>query len=153
MADFEIRLDVPLVCQNRSRSCWYAAACMVSYYREAGPRPGLKDVWDDNRRLMPDQIDRLIQAENLSVFPHPVTGRFSGPDLYAALLRVGPLWCGGKWYGNGHVIVLTGVDSNYVYFNDPEPMGEGTKDEREPISWFNDNLAWSMKNSILFRAF
>ena len=55
------------------------------------------------------------------------------------------------WFGYGHVIVLTGVDGDHVYFNDPEPMGEGTLDRRESIAWFNNNLLWELQNSILYR--
>src|SRR5690348_4477784 len=31
--------------QHGFMACWYASACMVAYYREAGPRLGLPEKW------------------------------------------------------------------------------------------------------------
>lgn len=152
MASYKVRLDVPLVPQARNMSCWYASACMVAYFREAGPRLGLPDVWDANTGLSFGAVANLAKVEGLSVFPQPNVGRFSGADLYAALKQAGPLWCAGMWYGFGHAIVLTGVDGNKVYFNDPAPVDKGMKNKKETVDWFNKKLLWSLKNGILYRA-
>lgn len=147
MADFKVQLDVPLVEQKKNMSCWYASACMVAYYREAGPRLGLPDVWKANTGLSFGAVDNLAKAEGLSVFPHPNVGKFSAADIYAALKQAGPLWCAGLWYGFGHCIVLTGTDGKNVIFNDPA----GDKNKKETVDWFNKKLLWSLKNSLLYR--
>src|SRR5215217_3459658 len=49
-----IKLQVPLVKQHASMECWYAAACMVAYFRRPGPRLGLPKKWEANQGISVD---------------------------------------------------------------------------------------------------
>ena len=95
MANLKFRMDVPLVPQARNSSCWYASACMVSYYREAGPRLGLPKVWQENNGISLAEESALARNEGLVAWPLPKSKKFSEADVYAALKQAGPLWTGG----------------------------------------------------------
>ena len=58
-----IRLEVPRVAQDRSMDCWYAAACMVSYYFRPGPRLGLPKTWAANKGIGPTRFADLAATE------------------------------------------------------------------------------------------
>ena len=133
----EIRLDVPLLAQSRSMSCWYAAICMVSYYWEAGPRLGSPQLYAANQGITPTQFRDLARSENL-VQLNSASHDFSAASLIATVRTYGPIWSDGDWYGPAHAIVVTGAsdqgDGNgTVYLNDPDRgrAREGT------IEWFN----------------
>jgi Papain-like cysteine protease AvrRpt2 len=139
-----IKLDVPLVAQARSMSCWYAAACMVSYYFRAGPRLGLPAKWMANKGITPNDFIALAEAEGLEPLPEPRVpptpaspAAHNGGSLYAALRTHGPIWCAGYWYGPGHVIVLTGIDGSTIYLNDPD----GGVEKTATVPWFNAKVA------------
>ncbi len=132
----EIKLDVPKVAQQLSMSCWYAAACMVSYYYAAGPRQGLPKVWTQNGGITPDQLKDLAKVEGL-LFLNSKTHTFTAASLIATVSKYGPIWCAGFWYGPAHAIVVTGVDdtgNGTVFLNDP---GGGVA-KTGTIRWFND---------------
>ena len=44
-------LNVPIVHQTTPYSCWYAAACMVAYYRVAGPRLGVPAAYAKSDKI------------------------------------------------------------------------------------------------------
>lgn len=152
MTEFRIRLDVPLVPQMRNKSCWYAAACMVSYYREAGPRPGLSTTWQEDTGVDRPRKAALARNEDLEVYPLPIARTFTNQTLYEALNTVGPLWADGDWFDSTpHVIVVTGIDGDTVYFNDPAPTNSGVKDHTMSLAEFNRDLFWGHNNSLLCR--
>ena len=152
MAHLKFRMDVPLVPQARNSSCWYASACMVSYYREAGPRLGLPKVWQENNGISLSEESALARNEGLVAWPLPKSKKFSEADVYATLKQAGPLWAGGDWDGDGmHVVVLTGIEGGKIYYNDPWPVDKGRKNDSRPISWLNKWLDWKDSNAILYR--
>ena len=133
----EIRLSVPLVAQSRSMSCWYAAACMVNYYWEAGPRLGLPDAWAANTGITPAQQRDLARNENLRRV-NSADHEFTANTLISTVRSYGPIWADGDWYGPAHAIAVTGASTEgegggTVYLNDPDGgvAKEGT------IAWFN----------------
>ncbi len=66
----------------------------------------------------------------------PSRNIYSSKDLFKLLQKEGPLWCAGNWYGSGHVIVLTGIDSGQVFLNDPD----GGQRKSGTLAWFNSSL-------------
>lgn len=141
-----IKLQVPLVKQIRSMECWYASACMVAYYRVAGPRLGLPEVWKANTGISPADFVRLAKNEGLKPIKLP-TPKWTLENTEATLFTHGPLWCAGYWYGVPHVIVLTGVDEKTVYINDPN----GPARRFETTDWFNSKLAWTVRNCVMYQ--
>lgn len=138
----ELRYDVPLVAQREGFSCWYASACMVAYHFEAGPRLGLPDVYAANRVLKFDSeiVDfaRNEGLERLGSANHD----FTPTTLIQNLSYWGPIFAGCTWKGYGHAVVITGCSSEgegggTVYYNDPEPVGVGTKDDKVSLENFN----------------
>lgn len=152
MAHMNFRMDVPLVPQARNSSCWYASACMVSYYREAGPRLGLPKVWQDNTGISLDKMSALARNEGLVAFPLPTSKTFTEATIFAALKKAGPLWAAGNWDDEGnHIVVLTGIHDGKVYYNDPWPVDGGIKGDSRPISWLNKWLEWDGDHTMLYR--
>jgi hypothetical protein len=147
-------LDVPLVGQVQAMDCWYAAACMVAYYQEAGPRLGLPRAWVADRGVASTAFARLAAVEGLIPVPLP-SGAHAATnyDIFGWLVNHGPLWAAGDWYGFGHVIVITGIEGDTVHINDPDDQQGGDDGRRatETITWFNDHLWWDVAGSLMYK--
>ena len=63
------------------------------------------------------------------------------------LKQVGPLWCAGIWYGVGHIVVLTGIDNQTVFINDPDC---GVK-KTGSVTWFNQKLCNTIDGCLMFK--
>lgn len=142
-----VRLDVPLVHQQKTMSCWYASACMVAYFREAGPRLGIPDRWVANSGIGLADFVLLAKNEGLVAINSP-SAALTEQQLEVMLRNYGPLWCAGQWDGVGHIVVLTGVDSGNVYINDPNPaVGKRV----ETIAWFNQKLDNHVPGCLMYK--
>ena len=131
----EVKLNVPVVAQKLEYSCWYAAACMVSYYYRAGPRQGLPQTWIANEGISPGDLTKLAQVEGL-LFLNSASHEFTPASLIATISKRGPIWAAGRWFKDPHAIVVTGADDKNdgtVYFNDPD---QGVR-KSDTIEWFN----------------
>lgn len=138
-------LDVPLVGQRKNSdgtwlmlekgneglqphgdmACWYAAACMVSYYRRPGPRRGLPKLWLKDQGLPPASIIDLAKAEGLIPLDRPEHDEDTAEWLATHLKTYGPIWASGAFRGVAHVIVVTGVQDAVVFYNAPwEPAAK-----------------------------
>lgn len=132
----ELKLNVHNIPQRRGNTCWYAAACMVCLYTgRQGPRQGLPEKWAANEPTGFAENQKLAQVEGLLRLDS-ATHEFSPASLIATLGKHGPIMAGGRWYGNGHMIVVTGANdagSGNVYLNDPDKgvVKTGT------VDWFN----------------
>jgi hypothetical protein len=117
---------LPLKHGHGFNACWYAAACMVAYYHEAGPRFGLPDVWAKDLGLDFREISSLAKEEGLQTVPRP-QGDLNGDAWISLLKKHGPIWAAGKFGAGGalHAIVITGVRDGIVLYNDPwEPAAK-----------------------------
>jgi len=131
-----IQLKVPLVTQMATMECWYASACMVAYFRVAGPRLGLPAKWVANEGIGLADFVRLAQTEGLKSILTPASN-LTSQQLEVILRNNGPIWCAGHWDGVPHIVVLTGVDGQKVYINDPNPAKRARV---ETLAWFNQKL-------------
>jgi ABC-type bacteriocin/lantibiotic exporter with double-glycine peptidase domain len=141
-----IKLKVPLVYQRETMECWYASACMVAYYRRPGPRLGLPEKWQANRGITPADFVELAKAEGLRAVRFP-SGRMTEADLTTLLKDCGPLWCAGRWDGVPHIVVLTGVEDDKVFVNDPSPY-QGAR--VESLSWFDHRLDRQVSGCLMY---
>ena len=135
------KLTVPLQAQKMNSTCWHASASMIWGYSQkktgrAGPMDTLTKKWEINQTITPPEFINLAEKVGLIKVPN-VTKIHSESSLEVLLRQWGPLWCAGHWYGVGHIIVLTGVDTGIVHLNDPD----GGKPKMGSIDWFNDKLA------------
>ncbi|MCK5895613.1 MAG: hypothetical protein KAG20_02345 [Cocleimonas sp.] len=138
-------LKVPLKAQEKSNTCWHAAAYMLWLYSQgrtgrAGPMHSLDKKWSNNKGVAPSDFIRL--AKNVGLLPLSDTMNaclesYSAEMLEGFLKEHGPIWCAGYWYGLPHIIVLTGVANNMVYLNDPD---KGVA-KIGSLIWFNNKLA------------
>jgi hypothetical protein len=120
-------------------ACWYASACMVSYFFHAGPRLGLPDIWMADAGLSVDDLPKLAKAEGLLAIPMP-PGALTPATIYVSLTLFGPIWAAGRYLDGsptaGHAVVITGVKGNEILYNDPwEPQKKS-----KPAAWFDANL-------------
>lgn len=147
-------LDVPVVGQVRSMDCWYAAACMVAYYQEAGPRLGLPREWNADSGIVEQDFPRLAAVEGLEPVPLP-TGAHTATnwDIFRWLVQYGPIWAVGDWYGFGHAIVLTGIENDTLHINDPDDQQGGGDGRRgtETVAWFNSHLFWDWDRCLMYK--
>jgi ABC-type bacteriocin/lantibiotic exporter with double-glycine peptidase domain len=141
-----VKLDVPLVTQQRSMSCWYASVCMVAYYRVQGPRLGIPERWEANHGIQIRDFVTLAMNEGLLAIRAPVAN-LTEQQLEVFLRNNGPIWCAGRWDGVPHIVVLTGVDRGNVYINDPSPS-RGRR--AETLAWFNSRLDRHVPNCMMY---
>ncbi len=147
-------LNVPHIHQDEPTNCWYAAACMLAFYRSPGPRLGLPQVSHGNvSALGPSKFAELAMSEGLQAVSN--AGRvWTLAEIESALRKYGPLWCAGKWQKINHVIVITGVGTytknrlhSVLKINDPAYPAprEGA------IDWFNNNLSKNIAHPMLYK--
>ncbi len=137
----ELRLDVPLLAQEKSMCCWHTSAMMIWLYWQGksgrqGPMNTVIPVYNDNTGLAVSAQAFITLAGKTGLNRLPSKNTYSNDDLLALLKAQGPLWCAGTWYGFGHVIVLTGVSNGQVYLNDPD---RGVR-KTGTLTWFNQKL-------------
>ena len=135
-----VKLKVPLVAQTKNMSCWNASAQMIWYWSQSqtqrsGPMNTLGDKFTENNGVQVEDFIKL--AKTVGMMPLPDQDSYTEKKLEALLRANGPIWCAGFWFGFGHIVVLTGVDTGKIFFNDPDQgkAKEGT------IAWFNEKLA------------
>ena len=148
----KIKLDVPLVAQGKPNSCWNASAFMIWQYSQGktgrqGPMMSHPVAYDraDVSGITPQEFVTL--AKNVGMKALPLQNTYTDKDLYKFLSANGPLWCAGYWFGFGHIIVLTGVDSGTIFFNDPD----GGVAKEGIISWFNSKLASGIEGCLMYK--
>lgn len=142
-----VMLNVPMVYQDTTMSCWYASACMVAYYHEAGPRLGLPQNYMNNTGITAQEFIKLAKVEGFSGV-YPLASTITAIQLETYLRRRGPLWAAGMWNGFPHIIVITGVKTDTVYINDPDPSyGRATR----TLDWFNRKLCKNLPNCLMYK--
>ena len=171
-----IVLDVPFVTQlgfgnpanlkNDHSGCWYAMACMIGGFFEAGPRLGVPHLYQagygsladgtathGHRVLNPGTADEalFLSNEDLDRVSPPAGNRWGAEALAMLLRRHGPIgfyWiktAGGATYG--HASVLIGIDAGTVVYHDPENGPRSTM----PLAEFNRLLYWDCPTVMLRR--
>lgn len=149
----QISFDVPLVAQEKDFNCWHASANMVWQYwqahgKGAGPMNTLPAAYAaaNHSGIGPADFVNLAEKVGLSALAPTPT---DGAALASALQQHGPLWAAGFWFGPGHVIVLTGIDTtaNTVHFNDPD---QGVK-KQGAIDWFFSKLAKDCAGCLMYK--
>ncbi len=150
----DIVLDVPFVTQvnigghinaglgrTERMGCWYAASCMLGYYRETGPRLGVPAQYvkpdgspqgaDAQGNIQPLGMNAnyatLAQNEGLTSIPLPADNRWTCDKLAEILRDCGPCYMRTKVFSaagahvGGHILVLVGSkpSNNTVVIHDP----------------------------------
>jgi len=133
-------LNVPVVAQPSSDTCWHASSEMIWLYWQGqtgrqGPMNTISDNYVNNRGVNPTQFVTLAEKVGLKK-----VGKFdnflSAAAIEEMLSKYGPLWCAGGWYGPKHIIVLTGISGDTIYVNDPD----GGRKKIQNVAWFNLKL-------------
>ena len=131
---------VPLVAQTTPMSCWHASALMLWYYWQGvtsrqGPMNTLANNYLNDTGVHTHEFADLASKVGLKRvsqhYPY-----YNSLMLCCLLTLYGPLWCDGLWFGPRHIIVLTGVDEDTIYLNDPD---KGVA-KQKTVKWFNEKL-------------
>ncbi len=152
MAD--IYLTVPYVSQvnigghiaagngrTEKMGCWYAAVCMLGYFRMVGPRLGVPEQYvkadgtpqgvDSKGNIQPlgmgKNYQTLVDNEGLTMIPLPADSKWTCEKLSELLRDCGPCYMRTKLFSKdgvfvgGHIIVLVGskTSDNTVTVHDP----------------------------------
>ena len=133
-----LKHDVPLVAQRLGNSCWYAAATMVGYYFEQGPRLGVPAIWIADEGIADNEFQQLVEAESM-VWLTAASHDFTIPSLINALRVYGPIMSVCVMPQGKHAVVLTGAgdiedSEDRVYYNDPD----GGVATTMPLKEFNE---------------
>jgi hypothetical protein len=112
----QIRLDVPLVNQEKNFCCWHTAAYMIWLYwqkngKGAGPMFTVPSTYAvaDTEGIYPAEFITL--AQNVGLISLPVKNQHAEQDLFDYLKDSGPVWSAGLFGISksgkecGHVIV------------------------------------------------
>lgn len=147
-----IRLKVPLYAQAKSNSCWNAAGKMIWDYSlqqsgRSGPMATHFSAYAraDTTSLQYHEFKHFAEQVGLSFVPKRSV--HNAEDLHTYLSTQGPILCAGLWFGVGHAIVLTGLDTSTVYFNDPD----GAIAKTNSVDWFNDKLFSDHENTLMYK--
>ena len=147
-----INLDVPLIAQEKANCCWHTSAYMIWLYwqrngKGAGPMNTVASSYEvaDTYGIGPETFITL--ANKIGLYRLPVKNYHSEADLCSYLKDRGPVWSAGFWFGVGHIIVLTGVGKDKVYFNDPD---QGVKKEGT-VKWFNEKLSSQLPGCLMVK--
>ena len=128
------RLNVPVEAQTSSDTCWHAAASMIWHYSQQqtgamGPMNTLRRDFERNRPINTwGALAKLVGLREVGS-----DKAYTSDEMRALLMEHGPLWAAGNWFGVGHIIVVTGIERETVYFNDPD----GGQQKLGRLSWFN----------------
>ena len=148
----KIKLNVPVLAQEKSMCCWHTSANMIWLYWQGqtgrqGPMNTVMPVYDANTGLPASPQAFIVLAKKTGLKALASKNQYTSEDLSSFLRDNGPLWCAGFWYGFGHVIVLTGVDGGEVFLNDPD----GGQKKRGTLAWFNEKLANALAGSLMYK--
>lgn len=142
---------------NDWTGCWYAAACMVAYFFEAGPRLGLPEKYDAAKGyhapMKNEDYPKLMANEHLAAITLPASKAWGADQLPDLLRRWGPLSFGWNKTANGqtygHRSVLIGYDdkTGQAIFHDPERA----PNSRLSLADFNAKFRWSNPYAMLRR--
>lgn len=146
----KLTLDVPALTQELNNCCWHTCAMMIWQYWQqksgnVGPMNTMGPVYTQDTGLSAGAFITLGKTAGLKAVPLRYTWYAS--NLKGILRARGPIWCAGYWKGGPHVIVLTGIDGNTVYFNDPQ---DGLK-KTGTVHWFNTNLNNGVKGCMMHK--
>jgi hypothetical protein len=147
-----LKLDVPVLAQEKSMCCWHTSANMIWLYSQGksgrqGPMNTIMPRYDDNTGLTVSAQAFIVLAQKVGLKPLPTKNLHSENDLVGYLKKYGPLWSAGFWYGFGHVIVLTGIAGGTVHVNDPD----GGKKKTGTVAWFNEKLLSAVAGSLMYK--
>jgi ABC-type bacteriocin/lantibiotic exporter with double-glycine peptidase domain len=143
--------NVPVVAQTTSNTCWHAASLMIWYYwqgvtNKQGPMNTLADNYKNNTAASASQWIVLAQKVGLSKVT-PNVSSVTAQTLENLLIKCGPLWCAGTWFGPGHAIVLTGINGERIYLNDPD----GGVKKSSTVDWFNKKIFKNVNGNLMYK--
>lgn len=147
-----IKLNVPVLAQEKTMCCWHTSAMMIWQYSQQqtgrqGPMNTVMPVYDDNSGLPISAQAFIVLAQKVGLKALPTKNTHSSNDLFGYLKNNGPIWAVGKWYGAWHVIVLTGIDGGTVFINDPN----GGEKKKEHLAWFNEKLINGVPGCLMYK--
>jgi len=136
-----VKLDVPILAQEKPMCCWHTSAMMIWQYWQKqsgriGPMNTMTPTYVEDKGLSVSAQSFITLGNTTGLDCLPAKNAYSADEVFALLRDKGPLWCAGTWYGFGHVIVITGISGGTIYINDPDRAQR----KENTMSWFNEKL-------------
>jgi hypothetical protein len=136
---------VPLIRQEKSMSCWHAAARMLYGYKRLACIDPLPNKYATNAGINAREFIRLAQSVGLKTLPR-VNMSFDWRFIDDLLRYRGPIWAAGRWNGFPHIVVITGVDQDgTLYVNDPA-LGL----QKRNMGWFNERISTDVPIPMMY---
>jgi hypothetical protein len=139
----ELMLDVPLIPQTKTNSCWHASIRMVKAYAGVATKTGVQKNQSFQKAWVNDVGTRdytgLAHVEEFKMLS-AYRPKYTVESLLNTLRRFGPIWVnttdGFTWQ---HAVVITGVSNEMggdeVFINDPWPIDTGTSDVKSLVDF------------------
>lgn len=155
-----IYLDVPFITQlgygqdktlSDPTGCWYASACMLGYYFEAGPRLGDPSLWTPKGHKVIQDSKTLQKNEHLVEVAYPANKAWTLDALADLLRKYGPQLISwrkthnGNTYGHCSALIGTEEKGTQVIIHDPE----NAPNTRMSLADFNAKFMWNIPDSML----
>src|SRR6201996_3143339 len=105
-----IKLDVPLVAQEKANCCWHTSAYMIWLYwqqngKGAGPMNTVASKYAVRDTTGPYPAEFITLAQKVGLYKLYPNALITEDDLFKFLRAGGPIWSAGYWFGVGHIIV------------------------------------------------
>jgi len=114
----DVVLDVPLLAQAKTNSCWFACLRMINAYFGAPTTNPFPKLFEKNRTLPEAKLPEFAQKVGMT-FLEP-DHAYDTAGLQAVLRTRGPIYAPAAWFGKLHVVVLRSCrDDGSIELNDP----------------------------------
>jgi hypothetical protein len=151
----DLSLPIKRITQDRTMSCWYAAAQVVLSYRSVAMSvvnmsTNLSTLirYGSNQGLMTNGVNAFADEVGLHKNQAFFGRGFDGESYGIYLGKLGPLWVAGNHPQGGHVVVIAGVAADNLLLADPDPSRPFPR--WMPIATFEGiRSAWNLP--ILYR--
>lgn len=145
-----IKLDVPILAQEKDWCCWHTSAMMIWRYWQRqtgrqGPMNTMTPTYVADKGLSVSAQSFITLATTTGLDRLPARNSYQANEIFTLLRDKGPLWCAGTWYGSGHVIVLTGISGGIIYINDPDRAQR----KENTVAWFNEKLMKGLAGCVM----
>lgn len=125
-----MKYDVPLIPQMTNMSCWAASIAMILGWKKKmsipdeiiARNPGGRSYMTSYAKGLDPNDTRILRANGFQVEPPQC---YTVQAINTLMTTKGPLWVA-TWAPGPHIRVVTGLQGNILYINDPAPVGKGS---------------------------
>ena len=135
-----LELNVPLIAQDKTMSCWHASYRMLHAYKYKSSVNPLNEVYSSNSGAYPSDFRQLAKEFGVKII-HGIPATLSYEYFFEFFTKNQPVMM--IWYwksGGGHAVVAHGGDGENLLIRDPSPIGTGSR-AKISLQTINSRLA------------